>query len=260
LGAAGLGVVACETAAQARTALRTEPFAVAILDVLLPDGDGVDLLAEIRTSTATAAMGVMLLSTEAEVQDRIRGLARGADDYVGKPYEASYVVARALDLMRRGKAPSTERVVLVIDDSTTFREMLRSTLESAAYRALCAETGEEGLRAAAAARPDAMIVDGVMPGIDGATVIRRIRLDAALRNTPCLLLTASEERGAELRALDAGADGFVRKEERVDVILARLAAILRTAPTQVRDTSPASLAGPKRILAVDDSDTYLQML
>jgi CheY-like chemotaxis protein len=97
-----------------------------------------------------------------------------------------------------------------------------------------------------------------MPGIDGVTVIRKIRLDAALRGTPCLLLTASEDYGAELRALDAGADVFVRKEEDVEVILARLGAALRSARTQ-RGHS-ASLVGPKRVLAVDDSMTYLQEL
>ena len=100
LGAAGLGVVACATAQEARSALSREPFGVAILDVLLPDGDGVDLLREIRASPSTASMGVMLLSTEAEVRDRIRGLTTGADDYVGKPYETSYIVARARVLQR----------------------------------------------------------------------------------------------------------------------------------------------------------------
>ncbi|MGO9834442.1 MAG: response regulator [Polyangiaceae bacterium] len=260
LGAAGLGVVACATAEEARSALSREPFAVAILDVLLPDGDGVDLLREIRSSPSTARMGVMLLSSEAEVRDRIRGLTTGADDYVGKPYETSYVVARARDLLRRAHTPSEARVVLLIDDSLTFRETLREALESASYRVVCAETGEDGLRIAASSRPAAVIVDGVMPGIDGATVIRRIRLDAALRRTPCLLLTASEEGVggvAELAALDAGADGFVRKEERLDVILARLGAILRATPVQPHESLPSSLAGPKKILAVDDSPTYL---
>jgi DNA-binding response OmpR family regulator len=263
LGAAGLGVVACATAEEARTALSREPFGVAILDVLLPDGDGVDLLREIRASPSTARMGVMLLSTEAEVRDRVRGLTTGANDYVGKPYETSYIVARARDLLRRARTASEERVVLLIDDSLTFRETLREALEGASYGVICAETGEEGLRMAASSRPTAVIVDGVMPGIDGATVIRRIRLDAALRRTPCLLLTASEEGVggiAELAALDAGADGFVRKEERLDVILARLGAILRATPIQAQEALPSSLAGPKKILAVDDSPTYLETL
>jgi two-component system NtrC family sensor kinase len=262
LSAAGLVVDSCATVAEARKKLREESFSVAILDVVLPDGDGVELLREIRTSPATVPLAVMLLSTEAEVGDRIRGLSTGADDYVGKPYETRYVVARAWDLIRRARAPSVERVILLIDDSVTFREALRHELEAASYRVVCAGTGEEGLDVAAAVRPAAIVVDGVMPGIDGATFIRRIRLDAALRRIPCLLLTASENSASEVRALDAGADGFVRKEERLDVILARLGAILRTAPSQpdVHASSPSSLAGPKKILAVDDSPTYLHAL
>ena len=109
---------------------------------------------------------------------------------------------------------------------------------------------------AASHRPAALIVDGVMPGIDGSTVVRRVRLDAALRGLPCLLLTAAEDPGAELRALDAGADAFARKEEDMGVILARLAAMLRGAPSE----AVSSLASTKRILAVDDSLTYLNEL
>ena len=76
-----------------------ERFSLVILDVLLPDGDGVQLLEEIRATPSTEKMAVMLLSTEAEIRDRIRGLKTGADDYVGKPYDAGYVVARARELM-----------------------------------------------------------------------------------------------------------------------------------------------------------------
>ncbi len=254
---AGFHPLPCGSASEARTALRREPVSVAILDVLLPDGDGVDLLKELRANQSTAGVLVLMLSSEAEVKDRIRGLQTGADDYVGKPYDTGYVVARARELLRARQPHSAERpTVLVIDDSPTFRDELRRALESAGYLVLAASSGEEGLRVAATIRPTALIVDGVMPGIDGATVVRRLRLDAALRGTPCLLLTASEDGGAELRALDAGADSFVRKEEELEVILARLAAVLRSARTEPGEA--AALLGPKRILVVDDSETYLQ--
>jgi DNA-binding response OmpR family regulator len=108
-----------------------------------------------------------------------------------------------------------------------------------------------------AARPAVIVVDGVLPGIDGSTVIRRIRADATLRSTPCILLTGSEDHKGELDALDAGADAYVRKEDNTQMILARVTAILRStrSPYPVGPTS--SLLGPKRILAVDDSLTYL---
>jgi DNA-binding response OmpR family regulator len=258
---AGFSCLACQDGASARRALATGTFKLAILDVLLPDDDGVELLKLIRDDPRTAGMAVILLSSEAEVRHRVRGLTAGADDYVGKPYDATYLVGRVRDHLRRLKGPQAEAsdAVLVIDDSPTFRNALIEMLEEASYKVLSAISGEEGLRIAADARPAAVIVDGTLPGIDGPTVIRRIRLDAALRQTPCMLLTGSDEGGAELQAFDAGADAYVRKGEESAVILARLAALLRNAETSgTRDTD--SLQAPKRILAVDDSPTYLNEL
>src|SRR5205823_4906362 len=160
----------------------------------------------------------------------------------------------------RDRASGGSQTVLVIDDSPTFREQLRATLESAGYAVLTAATGEEGLQLAAAIRPAAVVVDGLLPGIDGGTVVRRLRLDAGLRRTPCLLLAASGDRGDELRALDSGADDFVRKEEDASVILARLGAVLRSAGTSAGTEASPSLLDPKKILAVDDSPTYLEAL
>ena len=95
--------------------------------------------------------------------------------------------------------------------------------------------------------------------MDGATLIRRIRLDAATRGLPCVLLTASEDAGAQLRALDAGADAFVRKDDDMDVVLARLAAVMRRQADQPVEQL-TSLSGPRKILAVDDSVTFLNEL
>jgi DNA-binding response OmpR family regulator len=250
--AAGLPTLLAANAAQMRQVLAQEEVALVILDVVLPDADGIELLREIR-AMSDKPPAILLLSTEAEVRDRIRGLETGADDYVGKPYDTGYVIARARALLSAGKLP-TRGTILVVDDSPTFREALRLSLEASDYLVATATNGEEGLRLAAGLRPAAILVDSVMPGIDGATLIRRVRLDAALRGTPCVLLTASEGHGAELRALDAGADAFVRKED-LDLILARLQAVLRSATAE--PAQAASLLDPKRILAIDDSSTYL---
>jgi len=258
LGAAGFRTFPCGTATQAREILARESVDAVVLDVLLPDGNGVDLLKEVRALPDGSRTVVLMLSTEAEVKDRIRGLTTGADEYVGKPYDSSYVVAKIRELLRtRPSHAADEPTILVIDDSATFREELRKTFEAAGYRVLLAPNGEEGLRLAAGYRPTAIVVDGVLPGIDGTTVIRRVRLDAALRDVPCLLLTASEDNGAELRALDAGADAFVRKEEDAAIILAKLTAILHRTSGPLPTGEVPSVLGPKKILAVDDSATYL---
>ena len=262
---AGFERVLCSNLAEARDALVAHPFDLIVLDVLLPDGNGIDFLRELRTISTTARTPVVVLSTEAEIRDRVRGLKTGASDYIGKPYESSYVVGRSIELLRKTSASLSavenhgSTTVLVIDDSATFREELKFVLENAGYRVVTAVTGEDGLRAAVDARPDIVVVDGVLPGIDGATVIRRIRADAAVRATPCILLTASEERHGELEALDAGADAYVRKEEDSQVILARVTAVLRSSAASFSAVAaPASLLGPKKILVVEDDASDLR--
>ncbi|MBL8786797.1 MAG: response regulator [Deltaproteobacteria bacterium] len=244
--------------ADARLALATRPFALVVLDVLLPDGDGMDLLREIRLGK-NHALPVLVLSSEAEVHDRLRGLATGADDYVGKPYDPTYLIARARELSRREPTAEARPTVLLVDDSATWREALSAALAREGYDVVTAATGEEGLRRAAHLMPSIILVDGHLPDIDGAIVIRRLRLDAALRHIPCLLVTGSEDERAELRALDAGADAFLRKESDLSLVLARIAATLRSSAIRSANYG-ASLSGPKRVLAVDDSATYLHEL
>ena len=258
--AANFRALPCATAAEARETLARQAADVIILDILLPDGDGVELLAELREQPSSAAAVVLMLSTEAEVRDRVRALKTGADEYIAKPYDIRYVVSKAQEL-HRARVDLTKRAttVLVIDDSVTMREQISRACRDAGYRAITAETGMDGLRLAAAHRPDAVIVDGVLPDIDGGTVIRRIRLDVALRATPCLLLTGSQDQHAELWALDAGADAFARKEDDVGVVLIRLAALLRQSASPAADNT-RSLSGPTKILAVDDSPTFLHEL
>jgi signal transduction histidine kinase len=97
--------------------------------------------------------------------------------------------------------------------------------------------------------------------MDGATLIRRIRIDAVLRRIPCLLLTAATDHGAELKALEAGADAFVQKDGDIAVVLAKLRAALRSASSaHPSEAELMTLAGPHKILAVDDSVTHLNAL
>jgi len=250
--AGGLTPTLAATGAQARAALADQPWDVVVLDVRLPDADGVELLAEIRAEPRHQNTIVLLLSTEAEVQDRVLGLRTGADEYVGKPYDVGYLVSRTRQLLRGPSTPTPEpTTVLVIDDSRTFREHLREALEREGYPVLTAASGEEGLRLAADRRPSAIIVDGVMPGIDGATVIRRVRLDVALRDIPCLLLTADDDDSTELKMLEAGADAFVRKQDDLSVVLAKLATALRHRAGALPISSAGSMHGPTKVLVID---------
>ena len=112
---AGFAVMLCDCGAEARRALAQQAVDALVLDVLLPDADGVELLSELSRLPAARDAVRVLLSSEADVRDRIRGLETGAHEYVGKPYDASWVVARVSELLRGRQAaePAAPRVLVI---------------------------------------------------------------------------------------------------------------------------------------------------
>jgi len=256
---AGHTVVICRNLAEARRVLLERKIHLILLDVILPDGDGTSLLKEIKSNPKICDLPVMILSSESEVRDRLRGIAIGAVEYVGKPYDRSFLIGKANELLGNPSKDDHVRAnphILVIDDSATSRERMKILLEGGGYIPFLAESGEEGIKMASVIRPDAMIVDGMLPGIDGPTVVRRVRSDLDLQDTPCIVLTDSKNTQDEFTAFESGSDAYIQKGEDNAVILARLGALLRVSLSRQRRTS-FSMLGPKRILAADDSPTYL---
>ncbi|MRG95370.1 response regulator [Polyangium spumosum] len=107
-----------------------DPFQLAILDVVLPDGDGIDLLREIRQDPTLERLPVMILSGDARFGSRLRGLGVGADDFLGKPHSKSYLVSRAHLLTGNTQAPAASRAfrVLLVDADAALREDLAKIL------------------------------------------------------------------------------------------------------------------------------------
>ena len=101
--------------------------------------------------------------------------------------------------------------VLIADDIETSRELIRTVLETAGYDVSEARDGIQALRFAREVRPDLIILDLHMPGVDGFGVLRELRREEEFTNTPIMALTASAMQGDRQRALRAGFDSYVSK-------------------------------------------------
>ena len=101
----GLEAVAASSAAQMRISLAQGGIDVLILDVMLPDGDGLAICAALRQQPATADLPVLMLTAQGDPHSRVLGLELGADDYVAKPFEPRELVARIKAVLRRRSAP-----------------------------------------------------------------------------------------------------------------------------------------------------------
>jgi two-component system response regulator MprA len=115
--------------------------------------------------------------------------------------------------------------LLVVDDDAAVREALALVLGLDGFEVTTASDGREGIRTLSSGRPDAIILDVLMPGIDGLEVCRRIR--AAGDRTPVLMLTARAEVTERVAGLEAGADDYLVKPFAREELIARLHALLR---------------------------------
>jgi two-component system response regulator MprA len=115
--------------------------------------------------------------------------------------------------------------ILVVDDEPAVRDSLARVLEQAGYEVTLASDGRQALHVVALEQPDALVLDVVMPGLDGLAVTRALR--AGSDATPVLLLTARAEVADRVLGLDAGADDYLSKPFALEELLARLRALLR---------------------------------
>ena len=102
----GFEAVAASTAAQMRSLLSQGGVDVMVLDVMLPDGDGLSICAALRQRPETANLPVIMLTAQGDPHSRVLGLELGADDYIAKPFEPRELVARIKAVLRRRSAPS----------------------------------------------------------------------------------------------------------------------------------------------------------
>jgi two-component system response regulator VicR len=137
--------------------------------------------------------------------------------------------------------------VLIVDDEQSIVELLTYNLQRNGYEVVIARDGRQALRLAQAAQPDLVILDLMLPGLDGLDVCRVLRRDSAV---PIIMLTAREEEVDRVVGLELGADDYVTKPFSVRELMARVKAVLRrTAPTPSTEISAAAVhrIGPLEI-------------
>ncbi|MFD1717517.1 response regulator transcription factor [Georgenia deserti] len=133
---------------------------------------------------------------------------------------------------RSPEAP--EARLLVVDDEPSIRELLSASLKFAGFEVVTAADGNAALRAAAEERPDLVVLDIMLPDMDGFTVLRRMRAHAA--DIPVLFLTAKDDMSDKVQGLTVGGDDYVTKPFSLEEVVARIRAVLRrTQPPEEDD-------------------------
>lgn len=210
-----------------------------IVDYYLPGINGDQLCRQIRMHMSARNIPILMLTTEDTETSEVHSLESGADDYLLKSSDRDILLLRIRALLRKsslgaaiwvpGDDTFAQAKLLVIDDSPDYLALAAGQLEEEGYQVETAGGGEEGLELFSKKPFDCVLVDLLMPGIDGVEVCRRINEARPRLTTPVimLLLTALKDKENLTLALDAGADDFVGKSSDMTVLKGRIRAHLR---------------------------------
>lgn len=158
---------------------------VITLDVLLPDTDGWAILSQLKADSTTVDIPVIIISI---LNDLNTGFALGASDYMVKPIERQ----RLVTLLRRYQQGEQPCDVLVIEDDPTTRELICSVLQKDGWIVNMAENGRIGLEKVTASKPSAIILDLMMPEMDGFQFVAELRAKEEWRDIPVVVVTAKD--------------------------------------------------------------------
>ena len=232
LEAAGARVVSARDGREGLDTVRRLSPAGVILDILLPGIDGWEVLAQLKADPGTAAIPVIVVSM---LDERGRGFALGAAEYLVKPVGKEQLLAA---LYRAAAMPERTHTVVAIDDDPLAIELVRASLEPEGWTVLGAATGQEGLALIRERQPSAVLLDLLMPGMDGFEVVEALRADPDTKSVPVVILTSKSMTQQDKERLQGRITYVARKTE---FDLSGLAGLLRWASTSRQ--SPASESG-----------------
>jgi signal transduction histidine kinase/CheY-like chemotaxis protein len=187
-----------ELARQLRPALIT-------LDVLMPEFDGWSVLQALKGDPELAQIPVLMLTI---LDEKHKGYALGASDYMTKPFDRDRL--RAV-LAKYGR-PGGKRI-LIVDDDAEHRRRLSRVLEGEGWQVTEAENGLVGLERLAEARPDLILLDLMMPEMDGFEFLSELRKDGTIRNVPVVVITAAELTDQDRERLNGGVERILQRSE-----------------------------------------------
>ena len=134
--------------------------------------------------------------------------------------------------------------ILAVDDEEDILELVEHHLSREGYAVTCVGTGEQALKAARTERPDLIVLDLLLPGVDGLEVCRRLKADAETASIPIVMLTAKGEEADIVAGLELGADDYIPKPFSPRVLTARVRAVLRRrAQPPTDESTPLKLHG-----------------
>jgi GAF domain-containing protein/CheY-like chemotaxis protein len=206
----GFAAVAARGGQEGLRLVRELRPAAVTLDIMMPDLDGWTVLAAIKGDPELAGIPVVLMSI---VDQKNRGYALGAADYLVKPVDRATLVQTL-----RNICGATAGRVLLVDDDEMVRRSVRQALEPIGWKVTEAENGQVAVDAITAARPDVIILDLMMPEMDGFEFMDELRGRPDWKDVPVVVITAKDLTDGDRNRLNGGVERIIQKSDRDEML------------------------------------------
>ena len=205
LGKEGFRVVTASEGDEGLSRARQLRPGLITLDVMMPGLDGWALLTALKADPELSDIPVIMLTM---ADDRNKGFALGASEYLTKPVERG----RLAELLRKYRVRGLCCSALVAEDDEVTRRALRGTLEKEGWDVAEAEDGRAALAAVAARRPDLILLDLLMPGMDGFEFLEELRKEEANRSIPTVVITSKTITAEDRMRLNGSVERILLKK------------------------------------------------
>jgi diguanylate cyclase (GGDEF)-like protein len=209
LEAEGFGSRGEVTLADARARLVAQLPVAMIVDALLPDGSGLDLVKLVRGAPGGDTLAVVVTSPRAGFLDKVDAVISGADGYFEKPVEWRALLRRLQQVLEAGQAAPT--TLLSVEDDPDQADYLRAVLESAGHRVVICAAPSQFEILLQEHQPDLILMDVVLPGVTGYDLVRTLRQDERWLTVPVIFLTTEGQLESRWRSTRVGGDDHLVK-------------------------------------------------
>ncbi len=206
---AGFRTEIARTGVEALTIAKVRKPVAITVDIMLADMDGWEILKRLKSDEVTSPIPAIVVSV---VDNPELGAALGALDYFVKPLDAKQLVTQLSKVNLKRIAGGRRTCVLVADQEPANRDWLKHVLEPAGFEVTLASTGREAIEAAKADKPDIVMLDLLLPEVDGLAVVNALSDDQGTKAIPIVVLTAKHLTDDEIRALSGRVSTVLRRE------------------------------------------------
>ena len=204
-----------------KSIMRQKPDLI-VLDIMMPGLSGHEVLSRLKKDPTMTDIPIVMLSQSTQDHDLVNSIRSGAIDYISKPFQPQDLVTRIDGLLK-----ASGRTVVIADNDPMIVHLLKSKFEFEGYRVVTAGDGQKALDLIAKYKPDLVLLDIIMPALDGTAVIHRMRQLPKTKDVPVLIMSTRIEKEDIEEGLSSGAQDYIPKPFSVDELYERGMALIK---------------------------------